>query len=49
MKQGKKSLNHDSPDLFDSYDSKNQANLENHKNQGSDKSAGILNTLAELL
>ncbi len=37
MKQGKNSLNHDSLDLLDSYDSKNKANHEKYKNQGSDK------------
>ena len=40
MKQAKKSLNHDSPDLLDSYDSNNQANQKNHKNQGSDNRQG---------
>lgn len=40
MKQGKKSLNHDAPNLLDSIDLKNQANQINHKNQGLDNMQG---------
>jgi len=40
MKQGKNSLNYDSPDLIDSADFKNQGNHDNHKNQGSDNVKG---------
>jgi len=53
MKQGKNSLNHDSLDLIDSDDYKNQGN---HKNQGSDnmkaldeESADILNSILEMI
>jgi len=37
----KRSLNHDSSDLYDSPDSKNQGNQENHKNRGSDNLQGV--------
>ncbi|NDP22470.1 MAG: restriction endonuclease subunit S [Paludibacter sp.] len=40
LKQGKYSLNHDSPDLIDSPDFKNQGNQHNQKNQGSDNRKG---------
>ncbi len=56
MKKGKNSLNHDSNDLIDSADFKNQSNHDNHKNQGSDnmkaldeESADILNSILELI
>lgn len=37
----RRSLNHDSSDLYDCPDSKNQGNQENHKNQGSDNLQGV--------
>jgi len=56
MKKGKNSLNHDSPDLIDLPDFKNQGNQDNHKNQGSDnmkaldgESADILNSILEMI
>ena len=48
MKQGKNSLNHDSLDLIDSDDYKNQGNHDNHKNQGSDNIPTILTTSQKL-